>query len=100
MKIYISGKISGLDEETYTTIFKQGAYQLNCEGWRYEDIINPLHINPLFGIKKWFFFMVSDLIALYRCDAIYMLYNWKNSKGARIELLFALLWNKKIYFQD
>jgi hypothetical protein len=44
---------------------------------------------PLFGIKKWLFFMVSDLISLKKCDAIALQPNWEDSKGAFIEYFYA-----------
>ena len=87
MKIYISGKITNLSEKEYTENFKS-AYSELFE-LKYVDysgnIVNPLDIKPLFGIKKWLFFMISDLIALKKCDAIALQINWEESKGAFIE---------------
>jgi hypothetical protein len=34
------------------------------------------------------------------CDAIYMLRDWQQSKGARLELQYAADWKKDIYYQD
>ena len=34
------------------------------------------------------------------CDAIYLLSDWQQSKGARMELQYAADWKKKILYQD
>ena len=61
--IYISGKISGLSKNEYTLNFEQSKLLLfanaDCD---FNDIINPINIKPLFGIKKWLFFMIADIL--------------------------------------
>jgi len=96
MKIYLSGKISGLTEKEYTDKFIIAKAMVFS--WYYPcKIYNPLDIKPLFGIKKYWFFMAADLYTLiFKCDSIFMLPNWNESKGAKIELFMALLTNKKI----
>ena len=94
MKIYISGKISGLKKFEYESNFYRAermCYWLKqFEGKRYlMKIISPLKIKPLFGIKRWTFYMISDLIALSKCTHIAMQQNWTDSRGAVIEYFFA-----------
>ena len=97
MKIYLSGKISGLKESDYISNFASAEMELYLRGINDFDVINPLEIKPLFGIKKYWFFMAADLYTLiFRCNSIYLLDNWNESKGAKIELFFALLTNKTI----
>jgi hypothetical protein len=43
--------------------------------------------------------MISDIWELCRCDSIYMLENWKDSKGARIELIIAKILFKNVYYE-
>ena len=91
MKVYISGKISGLTEKEYTENFHT-AYSHLFEKQLVDcslNVINPLNIKPLFGIKKWFFYMCADLWQLKKCDAIAVQKNWVNSKGAFIEVFFS-----------
>lgn len=95
MKIYISGKISGLSEKEYNKNFynaKSKIYLDGIDGFNMIlacQIISPLSINPIFGIKKWLFFMISDIAALRKCTHIAMQKNWIDSKGAVIEYFFA-----------
>ncbi len=105
MRIYLSGKISGLSETEYKENFKNAALNVylnidrkhKIEGLMWRDIINPLDIKPLFGINKYWFFMAADLYTLiFKCDTIFLLPNWNDSKGAKIELCIALLTNKTI----
>lgn len=91
MKIYISGQITNLSKQTYILNFE------NAESWILENYgsdafrlaVNPLNIKPLFGIKKWLFFMWSDIRELRKCDAIALQPNWMQSKGAFIEHFYA-----------
>ena len=94
MKIYISGKISGLKTIEYEWNYYKAEIECHClkqfEGKRdLMKTISPLKIKPLFGIKRWTFFMISDLIALRKCTHIAMQQNWTDSRGAVIEYFFA-----------
>ena len=87
-KIYLSGKISGLSENEYKDNFYYADLELSKQHshlYSVSEIINPLDITPLFGIKRWFFFMWSDLKALRKCTYIAMMPNWIDSRGACIE---------------
>jgi hypothetical protein len=97
MKIYISGKISGLSIEEYTANFNNTEKYLENLYSRFNvKIVNPLNINPFLGIKTWHGYMINDVRALLKCDAIYIMDNWSESRGAKIELAIALLTKKKI----
>lgn len=45
-------------------------------------------------------FLAGDLEILKRCDAIYLLRGWKNSKGAVVEYRLALTLNKQILYEE
>lgn len=112
MKIYISGKMSGLSIEEYNANFKNteqhvlGKYEkvvtvkqvggYSCSFYQPPKVINPLNIKPFLGIKTWHGYMVNDVLQLLKCDAIYMQNNWTESRGAKIEFAIALLTKKKI----
>lgn len=83
MKIYISGQITGLDLETAKQNFQIAEDYLRSIG--YSDIVNPMKIHPEGNIYTWTQYMRADLKALMDCDAIFLLSNWNQSKGAMIE---------------
>lgn len=80
-KVYISGKISGLEESVYTAKFQEAEDKLTALDF---EVINPVKIVHNHD-NSWLSFMRQDLKAMLDCDGIYMLDNWKDSKGAKIE---------------
>ncbi len=94
-KIYISGKITGLTN--YAELFEQADQVLTEQGF---EVINPVKIKAhKRHDQSWESFMKIDLFALLNCDSIYMLNNWRKSKGAKLELHIAKELNKIIYYQ-
>lgn len=80
MKIYISGKITGIEEEALQLFGRAEAF-LQALG---HQPINPMAL-PHLHDQQWHSYMREDVKALCDCDAIYMLHNWQGSKGARLE---------------
>jgi hypothetical protein len=80
-KIYISGKITGLDYEVAIKSFQDAEDKLNNEGY---ITVNPMKLNHEHD-KSWESYMKEDLIALLDCTHIYMMKNWDDSRGAIIE---------------
>ena len=86
MRIYLSGKITGLDKEVYSRQFERAETFYKTSGF---DVVNPvkigeevLKINPN---AKWADFMQEDLKALRTCTHIVLLEGWEESKGAKME---------------
>ena len=86
MRIYLSGKITGLDKEVYSRQFERAENFYKTSGF---DVVNPvkigeevLKINPK---AEWQDFMVRDLEALRTCTHIALLEGWEESKGAKME---------------
>ena len=86
MRIYLSGKITGLDKEVYTRQFERAENFYKTSGF---DVVNPvkigeevLKINPK---AEWQDFMIRDLEALRTCTHIALLEGWEESKGAKME---------------
>lgn len=85
LRIHIAGKITGLVYEEALRMFAEAEGELlrcGCEP------VNPMTKNGLDGDGKphtWVEFMREDIPLLLSCDAIYLLPNWKESKGARLE---------------
>lgn len=63
------------------------------------EVVNPFDIKPLFGVKKWIFFMIKDILAQRRCTHSAFQPNWTESKGAVIEYFFArFIFKQEIIF--
>jgi hypothetical protein len=81
MKIYISGKITGLPKDEVLAKFEDAEILLDTLGLK---PVNPMK-NGLSYDDCWEKHLVRDVEILLRCDAIYLFDNWIDSKGARIE---------------
>lgn len=81
MKIYISGKISGTDLTETRARFAAAAKVMKRLGY---EPVNPLE-NGLTEHDNWEAHIIKDIATLLQCKAIYMLQDWQESKGARIE---------------
>jgi hypothetical protein len=82
MRVYISGKITGLTKEDVDALF--GAVEKKLHDNNHEAV-NPLKVIPGHPDTTWEQYMLADIAALFECEAILMLPNWTDSKGARIE---------------
>lgn len=99
-KVFISGKITGLEECDWRKKFSEGAYKLMLQhGYRLEDIIAPSRLKEVFLGLDYEQYMRIDLTLLDMCDTIYMLDNYKDSRGAQRELAYAIEQNKKIIWE-
>lgn len=104
-KIYISGQISGLPIEEAQKNFKDAELMLIGKGF---EVVNPFELPEHEAILKngkghneqWIEHMKVDIKALMDCDSIYMLNNYKQSKGAMIEFSTALQFGYKVLFED
>lgn len=86
-KVYISGQITGLPEKEYKKLFDSAEDILTTFGY---DPINPLLLDET-DTKNWSWhdYMKRDIKLLCDCDYIYLLPNWRNSKGAMFEYMVA-----------
>ena len=101
MKVYISGKISGLTEAEYKKNFYEAyskLFELKIVDYS-GNIVNPLDIKPLFGVKCWLCYMINDIRKQRKCTHSAFQKNWIDSKGAVIEYLFAkFIFKQEIIF--
>ena len=91
-KIYLSGKISG--DPDFKEKFASKEKELTEQG---HLVFNPALHPDMF---TWEQFMELDLKALGNCDAIYLLEDWKDSRGAKIEYDEAVKLGKEIIFEN
>lgn len=85
MKVYLSGKISGLDYSIVESLFGEAEAKIKDLGL---TPVSPLN-NGLHRSATWAEHMTRDIEMLFGCEAIYLLPNWESSKGARIEKYIA-----------
>lgn len=101
MKIYISGKITG--ETHYIEKFSKAyAYLMKKYHKQYKDlkILNPIILtNHLKAGSSWEDYMKICIKELIDCDIIYMLNDWRRSKGAILEHEIASQLKIKIIYQ-
>ncbi|WP_313073260.1 DUF4406 domain-containing protein [Melaminivora sp.] len=81
MRVYIAGPMTGLPESNYPA-FHAAAAHLRARGFNVE---NPAENGlPACG-GTWLGWMRLAVAQLARCDAIYLLPGWKESRGAQVE---------------
>ncbi|CVK17100.1 protein of unknown function (DUF4406) [Apibacter mensalis] len=79
-KVYIAGKVTGLNYREAFTEFKKIEKDLIGQGY---EVINPLEIVP--SNNSWEDAMKICIRELTSCYAIYLLPNWHQSRGAKLE---------------
>ena len=84
-KIYIAGKVSGEPLAECTMKFGTAQKQIESSGF---EAINPLAL-VTDSSTPWETAMKICIKALMDCSAIVALDDWKNSKGANVELVLA-----------
>lgn len=97
MKIYIAGKITGLDEQTAFDLFDAAERDIEAIG---HEPLNPMKLVDQDPMRSYEDMLLSALeILIVDSTAIYMLANWRDSIGARIEHAIAENLNRPIYYQ-
>lgn len=82
MRVYVSGKMSGLPDLGFP-LFNKAAASLRASGY---EVVNPAEMDAAdTGPKEWHEYLRRDITELVKCDAIALLPNWTESKGARLE---------------
>lgn len=94
MRIYISGKITGLDN--YRENFERAEVALRSYG---HIVINPCKMGDIYPSLGWDDYMHLDMALIRLCNAVYFMKNWKDSKGATIEHEYAKMIGKEIIYE-
>ena len=80
--------MSGLEREQYLELFRRAERSLRAQG--YTKVVNPIRVWAclwpwLYRIVGYRLTLLYDLWLLTRCDLIYKLPGWQQSRGANIE---------------
>lgn len=94
MKVYISGKITGLHPRVYRGKFKAAVKRLRAAG---HTVVDPSRIDVY--ELTYAQYMAIDGLLLRFCDAIYMLDNWEDSNGAQLEKELAEKLGLKVMYE-
>lgn len=92
--IYIAGPMTGHEDFNRPAFFEAEAY-LRSLG--YEEIYNPAIAQHTLSYKT---LIDLGLKALKGCNVIFMLHGWYQSRGARLEHLYALTVGLTVIYQD
>ena len=94
--VYLSGPISGRDEEEASSHF------LFVENMLEEQEQGRLVINPMEHTKRdsWEEYMKDGLLALLDSECVVMLDGWRSSRGASFERLVAFELGIPIYYEE
>lgn len=84
--VYISGQITGLELKEAKANFDKAEALLLEKGYK---PLNPMKVIPPLSGKSWKEYILDDIVQLFNCDGIFLLDNWQDSKGARIEQFIA-----------
>lgn len=91
MILYLSGPITA-DVEQYKTKFDAAESYLS---WKGHIVLNPAGHPP--GLK-YEDYLDIDFAMIRAADGIVMLRGWKQSEGAKRELKYAMLVEKKVFY--
>ncbi|WP_288507401.1 DUF4406 domain-containing protein [uncultured Treponema sp.] len=96
MKVYIAGKVTGLEKAEVLKKFNESVSQLKKQGY---ITMSPAVLASNEGFEHSDYMHVCFAM-IDVCDAVYMQKDWRNSKGARMELQYAKKCKKRILYED
>ena len=96
MKVYIAGKVTGLEKSEIFKKFYESGNQFKKDG---HLVMSPavLALNEGFEHEDYMHICYAMIDV---CDAVYMQKDWQQSKGAIMELQYAKDWRRVILYED
>ncbi len=96
-RIYIAGKITGLSGEEAEVNFMWAEMLIEKAG---HTPLNPLKLVDQAEGREYGEYLLDALrVVLLDAEALFMLDNWPDSKGARIELAIAHVMDLPVYYK-
>lgn len=98
-KVYIAGKITGTED--YIERFSKAEAYLNDNGYQ-GRVVNPAKINAGLPPESTSYqdYIHIGLSMLRTCDTIYMLKGWEESRGASLELQYAITLDYQVLYEE
>lgn len=97
MKIYIAGPITHVDPLTAAEAFERA--ERLVEGYGHEAL-NPFKLVDQAEERRYEEYLLDALhVVLLEADAVFMLHDWRQSKGARLEHAYAEIYGLPIYYR-
>lgn len=97
MKIYIAGPISGLPISEVERKFGSAAAELRDLGF---EPVNPVDMSGWGLSWRAYLHITSEILQSGEIDAVYMLGDWLQSKGAALERSWAHLNGIPVYYEN
>ena len=97
MRVFISGKVTGLPRDQVKRNFERGKSLLLNNTY---DFISPLDLVPEGATNREAMAILLPVLASENCDGILLLNDSKFSEGSQIELKVAQYCGLNIYFED
>lgn len=99
MKIYISGKVTGLVKEEARKKFEHSEQKLIAAGFDAKDIVNPMKL-CIDENEDYHIAMDICLAHMEGCQALYIQSDWRDSYGARREITEATSNGKMLIYEE
>lgn len=94
-RVYVAGPMTGYENYNFPA-FIAAAEKLIEQGY---DVVNPVDHGVVEG-AGWSDYLRHDLAKLSRCEKVFFLPGWENSKGACLEKHIAEELGMEIFFLD
>ncbi len=92
-KLYLAGPMSGYPEHNFP-LFHQAARLLRAAG---HEVFNPAENNDDGVVQSRAYYMRLDIPALLASEAVVLLPDWQQSRGANLEVWIALDLDLPVY---
>lgn len=94
-RVYVAGPMTGIEDYNFPA-FIAAAQKLKSQGY---EVVNPADHGVVEG-AEWSDYLRHDIAKLSRCEKMFFLPGWENSRGAQLEKHIAECIGIKIFYLD